>query len=390
MAEQWEYLSIVKGLQAEYGALVDLGPDTAAYVTPLIQLWARQPKEEDGAAEPDESSDQEVAEDARPEQQPMWDEGVVGLVWGRLKRQLLAQVKRKWPADRPVILDGEWLKDPEAYRTILSNCRTLHRRPLPVTGLTRDEGYQAVVANSVAMDAGGLVLRLGRDDFLASAPGTLTERIESLLARFGLTPADVDVVLDLRFVGPRHRERDEIFAESMIRSLPHLEKWRNVALVGSGMPRDGKGFRTNDITPFWRNEWWVWLELRRRAAAQGFGRLPIFGDYGVINPEPVEAPTGDSRPLSRIPQVRYTAGDNCLMIRGLDLRETDPAHLQPLFQQLINGRDWCQASFSKGDAWIARVAAGSPNPGTWSTWKRHGQSHHWTYVSQQLATRFDL
>jgi hypothetical protein len=383
------YISIVKGLQAEYGALVDLDPDTAAYVTPLIQLWARTPKEENSADEPDDSNDQEVAEEAQPGQQPMWDEGVVGIVWGRLNRQLLAKVKRKWPADRPVILDGEWLEDPEAYGTILVNCRTLRRRPLPVTGLTRDDAYQAVVANSVAIDAGGLVLRLGRDDFRSSAIETLTERIDSFLSRFGLQPAEVDVILDLRFVGFLHRERDEVFAESMIRSLPHLKAWRNLALVGSGMPRDGKGFRTNDITPFGRSEWWVWLELRRRIAALGLGRLPIFGDYGVINPEP-EVPTGDSRPLSRIPQVRYTAGDDCLMIRGLDLRETDPAHLQPLFQQLIDGRDWSGASFSKGDAWIARVAAGSPNPGIWSTWKRNGQSHHWTYVSQQLATRFGL
>ncbi len=387
MAEQWEYLSIVKGLQAEYGALVDLNPDIAAHVTPLIQLWARKPKEEEGSAEPDDNSDLEATEQARPQQEPMWDEGVVGIVWGRLNRQLLAHVKRKWPADAPVILDGEWLEDPESYRTILSNCRTVHRRPLPVTGLARDEGYQAVVASSVAIDAGGLVLRLGRNDFRSPEPETLSERIESFLSRFGLKPSKVDLVLDLRFVSFLHRERDEIFAESMIRSLPHLEQWRNLALVGSGMPRDGRGFRTNDVTPFWRNEWWVWLELRRRIASLGLQRLPVFGDYGVINPEQVEVPTGDSRPLSRIPQVRYTVGDNCLMIRGLDLRDTDPAHLKPLFQQLLDGRDWCGATYSKGDGWIARVAAGSPNPGTWSTWKRNGQSHHWTYVSQQLASQ---
>ena len=382
MIEPWKYLSVLKGLQAEYGALVALEPPESATVTALVQLWHRLPKPDAN----DQTPGSDI--DANSEQGELFGMPRGEAVWRRLSGQLLSKVKDKWDPDRPVLLDGEWLEDAVAYETVLDNCRMSGRRPLPVTGLGRAEAYQAVISRAVRADGGGVVLRLGRDDFRGRAPNEVKELINGWLASLGLRPDEVDVVLDLRSIEKLFRERDELFAEAMLRTLPHLHDWRNLALVGSGIPVNAKGFQADDITPFARPEWWLWLALRQRLKV--IGRIPVFGDYGVIHPDRVEA-IGNTKAYSRIPAILYTSHDDYLMVRGRDLnRGWTTADERRLFQRLLDGPDWCGPTFSKGDEWIADVALGRDGPGGWMTWKRTGECHHWTYVSRQLANQLDF
>lgn len=378
MSESWQYLSILKGLQAEYGALGWLTPEDAARVTPLIQLWHRTPKSETG----DETTDS--VDNYGDGQAELFGRQRGELVWRRMSGQLLSKVKASWLPDRPLLLDGEWLDDAEAFETVLANCRMAARRPLPVTGLDRPSDYAAVVARAVATDGAGAVLRLGRNDFRTRPADELRAAIDRWLDSLRLGPAQVDLVLDLRVAELLSRERDEFFLESMLRTLPHIDQWRNLAFAGSGMPANAKAYQRDDITPFARSEWWVWLALRQHA--KEFARFPVFGDYGVIHPDRVEA-IGNPKIRVRIPAVLYTSHDDCLMIRGKDLnREWTAADVRKLFRRLIDGPDWCQPGFSRGDAWIADVVAGREGSGGWMSWKRAGQCHHWAYVSRQLAS----
>jgi hypothetical protein len=382
LSESWQYLSVLKGLEAEYRALGWLSADDSAVVTPLIQLWHKVPKSEtgEGAA---------AANDAPgPSQSELFGRQRGEIVWQRLEKQLLRSINRTWLPDRPILLDGDWLEDAEAFDTVLANCRMAARRPLPVTGLDRPPDYASVVARAVQADAGGVVLRLTRNDFRTRTAGELEAAIDAWAASLGLSPSEVDVVLDLRVVQSLFRERDERFVESMLGTLPHIGDWRNLALVGSGMPANAKSFQRNDITPFARPEWWVWLALRQ--LANEFARLPIFGDYGVIHPDRVEA-IGNPKINVRIPAVMYTSHDDCLMVRGKDLnRGWTVADVGRLFRRLMDGPDWCDRDFSKGDAWIADVESGqTETAGGWMSWKRAGQCHHWTYVSRQLANLLD-
>jgi hypothetical protein len=365
----------LKGLQAEYSALASLDPTVAATVTPLIQLWNR------GTAS--DSEDPEGGDD-EPHgaigQQGMWGEPAGDLVWRRLKRQLLDKVKDRWLTSAPLLLDGGWLETASAFENVVRNCRASGRPVVPVTGIDRADGYQAVVARSIHRE--GAVLRLVRSDFEPAGSVRLKAAIDEVLERLGTEPVAVDVVLDLRYIREPYRERDELVAESMLRSIPYLRDWRNLAVAGSGIPPNAGGFNRDDITPRARNEWWLWQELRRRAHV--VARVPVFGDYGVIHPEPVEQPT-ESRRLPRIPAIAYTAGDDFLMVRGIDLNRGDPQVVRDLFKRFMNVREWCGADFSVGDTWMARAAAGEINLGNWMSWKRAGESHHLTYVSRQLA-----
>jgi hypothetical protein len=380
--EPWRYLAVLKGLEAEYRALAWLSIDNAASVTPLIQLWHKAPKPEGGDAAGD-SDDQ-----ARGDQVELFGRQRGEAVWRRLSRQLLANVRETWPHGRPLALDGEWLEDAEAFETVLDSCRMSGRPPLPVTGLHRTAEYSEVVDRTIRKDGAGAVLRLGRSDFRNDSADDLRHTVDEWLASRELLPGSVDVVLDLRAIQSPFRERDEYFLKSMLRLLPHVEEWRNLAFAGSGMPENARSFGRDDITPFARSEWWVWLALRQRG--RDIPRLPVFGDYGVIHPERVEA-IGNPKVTVRIPAVLYTSNDDCLMVRGKDLnRGWTIDDVRHLFRRLIDGPDWCDRGYSKGDEWISDVVSGkTETAGGWMSWRRAGSCHHWTYVSRQLASLLD-
>jgi len=362
MAEKWFYLSTLKGRQAEYGALAELDPETSRRVTPLIQLWPGN-TEDDGSV-----------------LQQFWPDEGEDAVSGSLIKQLLEKVKDTWSPDRPVLLDGEWLAGAAAFKGVLAASRAFGRKPLPVTGLGRSDAYQNVIAESIALDHLGCVLRLVRDDFRDD----FAQRLEAFLSRLGLPPSEIDVVLDLGHLERQYLERDEIFAASMIRSLPHLQDWRNLVLVASAAPASARGFQPNGIEPYPRLEWWLWQLLQERA--DSLDRLPTFGDYGVIHPDRVEE-SANPRALPRVPQIRYTGESECLVVRGLDLNKHDADHVPPLFRQLMKRDEWCGHKYSAAERWIADVAQGNQKVGNGMVWKRVGTVHHWTFVIQQLANR---
>lgn len=365
MVRPWLYLTIMKGRQAEYGALVELDHETSLAVTPLIQLW------------PGESSD-------RRETEQMWPDDGGDKVSRDLISQLLERAKEHWPADQPVLLDGEWLGSAAAYAQVLEAARGAGRRPLPVTGLQRSDAYREVVVQAVATDGQGCVLRLGRTDFTDD----LTERLDARISELGVTPHQVDIVLDLREIDRRYLERDEILVTNVIRSLPHLEDWRNLALVGSSVPAKVgvDDFPLESMTPYPRLEWWLWQMVQKRAAT--LGRVPVYGDYGAIHPDRVEE-SNVPQALPRIPQIRYTGENESLLVRGLDLNkdETDPDHFRRLLEKLIADNNWWSGNnYSWAERWLVGVARGGARMGTPMIWHRVWMVHHWTLVIQQLAS----
>lgn len=114
---------------------------------------------------------------------------------------------------------------------MLRNCRADGFGAVAVTGIDRPAAYQRAVADLASAARGGLVIRLRPEDFRSGAPA-LAARVHGVLVATGLEPSSCDIVLDLGCLGPAFPERDELNAESMIRTLPRLGDWRNVAIAG--------------------------------------------------------------------------------------------------------------------------------------------------------------
>ena len=382
MAETWQHLVVMKSLPAEYRALRSLGADVSRSLTPLVQLWDRMPTpevEEEG--EEDGHEGQEPQSDGLFGQQPIWGEGPGERVWRRLQRGLRSKSAGAWPKDRAILLDGGWLPSASDFATVLVNCLADGFSAVAVTGIDRPAAYQQAVADVASPARGGLVIRLRPADFGTRA-AALAEGIDGVLAATGLEPSSCDIVLDLGCLDPAFDERDEMNAESMLRALPRLGDWRNVATVGSSTPQDVRGFDRDDIRPYRRLEWRLWLELRARRGS--LGRLPAYGDYGVIHPARVE-PMGAQRKLPRIPKLLWATRDEMLMVRGHDLRGGDDGGLADLRARLEETGDLPSPDFSAGDRWFARAAGGLGGPGSWGTWKWAGQVHLLTHTSLQLA-----
>jgi hypothetical protein len=367
MATPYSYVTVVKGRQAEYGGLLELDQETTDAVTPIIQLWP-------GVA----SGESETAQ--------MWPDNGGDQVARDLVSQFLERVQDIWPSDRPVILDGDWLATADAFEQVLEASRGAGRLPLPVTGLGRSGDYQMVVARAIASDGQGCVLRLTREDFGEGFAG----RLDSVVRQLGLTPDQIDIVLDLHEIDHRYLERDEILAANMVRALPHLPEWRNLALVGSSAPASARAFPQNDMATYPRLEWWLWQMLEKRRAT--LGRLPIYGDYAVIHPDRVEE-SDNPRALPRIPQFRITGEQECLLVRGVNLNrpETDQEHMRPLLDKVIADEHWWSGdNYSWAERWLVGVARNGASVGNAMIWKRVGLVHHWTFVIQQLASRSAL
>ncbi len=372
MSSDWKYLSIVKGRKGEYRALLDVDDEVLADITPLIALWPGEPGEKDSA----------------PVSGGFWPADEGSKVSGSLSEVLLSKIRGRWPADHPLLLDGKWLNDPASFQTIIDSARAAGFVPLPVTALDRADPYQDIVARAIVSDRGGLVLRLVRADF-APVRSDLAFRVPELLERFGLTPGDTDLVIDLGELDRLHWEADEINLEAMCAAALDVGDWRNFAVAGSSVPgKHHPKFLDNGIEPFPRLEWWIYQKARMRGRIP---RLPIFGDYGTSHPEPIEAMPGKNLP--NIPSIRYATADGFLMVRGLNTKTAGWDHLPPLCKELMARPEWCQGSFSEGDRWIERVANGelldngNQIRGNYATWKQVSQAHHLTFVSRQLANQ---
>ncbi len=363
----WNYVLMMKGMRAEYAALVSAGRDPDV-VTPIIRLVDRPPLD----------AGEEDAPGPGGAVQPMWEPQ--SAVSRRLVRGLLGPMAAVWDHDVPVRLDGSWL-EPGEFSAVLDDCRSFGRPVSPVVSLGHPLHRLEAAAAATAWSGCGFVLRLAPADFRA---GKVASRVRDLCSSLEAKPHDVDVVLDLGAMSERHWGADAVLARSMVEALPTRDEWRNFALTGSSTPAHARApeFPPDDIRWLVRSEWWTWLALK---AAGGVGRMPVFGDYGVIHPDRVEA-IAEPKRLIRIPQIRYTWADGTWLIRGTDL-DGGPDDTRRLLRQFCDDPlGWSGPDMSWGDAWMLQAATGSDSLGSFETWRRVGQTHHIAYVTQQLAT----
>lgn len=344
LTEPWTYLALLKGRQAEYDALRELNLAVRRRVTPLLLL-----REDGGPAT------------------------VAALA------EQLDRLRIDWDDQGPVILDGDWLRDPTTFRLALEAATSKGWVAIPSARLTDPDAY--VEAVRLAAAKVGAVLRLSRADF---ASGEIEERLGSKLEAIGLTPERVDLVLDLRNVDWTHLGADTMAVESMIAQLPTAARWRHLALAASSIPPDFRGFARNEVTRVPRAEAWLYEAIfdRRKLLA----RLPVYADYVVANPDPVEEVHADYLPQNAL--VRYSTSGDWLFARGYDINKEGSGHIPPLLSRLMKEQGFRDASFSAGDRWIVDAASGDGASGNATIWRRAGSSHHMTLVTQQIATQF--
>jgi hypothetical protein len=352
-----DYVPILKGRDGEYGALGSMSPEERERITPLVEI---PPIPWDYTNDvPEKTIDQHLA---------------------KVDRKL----EKSWGVDQPFFVDlmrigeQERMSDgthPLAHLFNRARLRTL--KAIPVTGLIRDDDYQAACREIVGEDKRGVCLRLQRDDF--DERGTLETAITKLLGLLRVSPADTDLVLDLGSLHTENGVVPSIDGVSLVMSVPFSKKWRSFVLAATGFPVNLMGLPPSEISTIRRLEWSLWCGV---AADNRIARTPTFGDYAIAHPEPSEV---DPRLMRPSASIRYTIEDVWLILKGKNLKNYGFKQFHDVSKNLVKNPAYSGRQFSWGDRYISDCANRLVSSGNLTTWRRVGTSHHIAYVTQQLA-----
>lgn len=339
LTRPWSYLAILKGRQAEFAALAKIKSAVRQGITPLIAL---QPQAGD-------------------------------LV------KTLKHIRTSMAVEGPVLLDGERMT-PAVFAAELDAVWQVQWLPVPVTSIDRSSAYQDVVGEAAAALGCGVAIRLRRED-LAGPPDVASRALQDFLDRLRVGPGDVDLVIDLRDIQYSHVAAERLAVMSMLNKLPHPDAWRHLAFSATAMPPTLKGMARDDVTAHPRAEWELWRTLRTNSTR--LPRLPVYGDYAIAHPDPVDEV---DRAVPQIANFRYTTREDWLIARGQDITRQGPGRFRDLLEALLASPDCPSPTHCDGELWMASVAEGKASTGMAKVWRTWSTVHHWTSVTEQLAS----
>lgn len=296
-------------------------------------------------------------------------------------RTVVESICTAWQGDAPAFLDfydPGALTDASPVITVFDDLWNNGCPVIPVTAPDRPDAYHDAIKDVVRRAGRGVCLRVEPRDLESSAEDT----IDLMLSLYNVEPDKCDFVLDFRDVSPGQGPTITWAARSILNEIPHLTEWRTLTLLASAFPENMSGIRANSIEAVERTEWLVWNSLVRSANGK---RIPTFGDYGIQHPNLTEV---DPRLIRMSANIRYTVAEAWLILKGRDVRVHRHEQFHELCRKLVARSEFCGATFSPGDEYIARCAEEAAGPGNATTWRQVGTSHHLTFVVNQIANLF--
>lgn len=350
------YVPILKWRQGEYRALRDLAPAVVAALLPLMEIppvpwdWKN-----DSHAE---TLDEHLSDIPEQFEKHWLSSGCIAV-------------------DLPYIDPGDRLAGGiHPITRLFDEFRSRGVRAIPVTYLQSAPAYTAAARAAVAQDGRGSLVRIVDADF---ADPQFAANLTAHVAALGLSPADVDLVIDLGAVAAGTEARTALAALAQLAAVPSPAAWRTLTLASGAFPSDLSCCTAGAMNEIARTDWRMWNTVRARSG--GLARVPLFGDYAVAHPELNEV---DPRTMNRAASIRYTADDKWLAPKGRSVKKHGTSQYGVLCQQLVADRRFAGAGFSAGDRYIAGVAAGTDGPGSATTWRQMPTNHHLTMVVHQL------
>jgi hypothetical protein len=248
----------------------------------------------------------------------------------------------------------------------------------PVTGISRSVDVEAALGHR----ARGLALRLHRDEFEA---GGLGAGIRRFLAKHGLAPEDIDLVVDLGAVDDMISAGVEALTTAFLSDVPDHARWKTFTLSACAFPPSMGGVERHAHDFAERSEWLAWRD-GQHANRAAMARLPTYSDGVIQHPKGVEG--FDPRTMQVSASVRYAMADRWLLIKGESTRRTPPStQFQSLATQLVYGHlqpHYYGVFHCAGCKSMGAVADGVGGFGSLEAWRRLGTIHHVTTVVQDL------
>ncbi|RZU42420.1 beta family protein [Edaphobacter modestus] len=353
------YVPILKGKEGEYAALEALATEIKDQILPLIEIpsipW-------DFASEcPAKSLDDHIS-------------GIPD----KLKRAC---------GTTPFYLDLPWFDGDEtlangmtALEAILTKGRELGLEAIPVIYRASSEAYLSAAKAHSSETGSGICVRLLVEDFDEDVP--IEKEVDRLLTAASPEGDDVDLIVDLEDLGVNTGTK-ALVARSIFTMIPREVSWRRMTLAAASFPEDLSDVSAATIVKLPRHEWDLWKTLQKRPGALPRPDL-IFGDYAMAHP--VAKTNIDPRTMRMSANIRYTAVDDWLVIKGRNVRKYGFDQYFELCRLLVSRPEYSGRNFSWGDSYIAACAEATLGPGNATTWRKVGVNHHITLVTTGLAS----
>ncbi|MEK5641946.1 hypothetical protein BK138_08480 [Paenibacillus rhizosphaerae] len=354
MNKRLVYTPVLKWKQGEQKALEELAPSIKQFLIPIIEI---PPIDWDFENEvPKKSIDEHLSK--------------VG-----------ESFERAWGIDKPIIVDLNYIESSDRLANgqhplnlIVQEAAKRGINVIPATSTNRDQAYQHEVKLAHQQYNQGVCFRLKEEDF-----ADLQSNIDALLLQNAVTPSQVDLVLDYEYVNPKEQVRTTMFLTGILNSLPYLNEWRNVILIGTSFPSDLSAVNSDSVDSIERAEWLIWKRLINSASIK---ITPSYGDYGISNPAPFDA---DPRFINMSANIRYTAEDKFIIFKGRMIKRYGGNQYYQLSSQVVSHPEFSGPNFSAGDYYIQEVANQNDGPGNATNWRKSGTNHHLTYVVSELS-----
>jgi hypothetical protein len=295
----------------------------------------------------------------------------------------------------PIFLDLDYLDDdvasdgrhPLGY--VFDDIRAKNLKAIPVTGLDRSKAYQTAIKGIVEKDKHGVCIRLTKENFEEDID--FKNALDKLLKELYVSSSDTDIVIDYESIPPS-AEDEAIYSLSikeLIKDFPDILKWRTFTFAGSSFPKDLSEVRADDVSNIRRVEWNIWKALAKAKDNNKIKRLPTFGDYGIAHPE---LPFADFRIMKMSANIRYTSDNDWLILKGRNTRRHGFDQFRDLSEACLNSSEFKGKDYSWGDNYIYKCAQKPPQVGTGNptTWREVGNSHHLTFVVNQISNFFGI
>lgn len=291
-------------------------------------------------------------------------------------------IARCWPRGGDVIWvqplnyagteDDLWA---DATDELFAELRGAGTAAVPVLTLDETAESLAVLNGVVANDSRGMVLRLECEEVLEEDPPSLKIAIDAVLAAIGVSPVDVDLVLDAGLVSGGVAVQSGA-ASAALATLPYVSDWRSTVVAFSGFPElVGDVVAKSSVGAIPRTDAAAFNHLTSRWTTTPL----VFADYGV------GVPTYAEGGWSPIPNIRYAVRGEWMIHRAATKLDPSPQYVQ-LAKDLSTAPYFSGAGFSAGDAYIAAVATGGDGPGNAGSYLKAAMSRHFCVVLDSLAT----
>jgi hypothetical protein len=332
---------------------------------------------------------QKLSDKAKSRILPMFEVLPVPLVWpARTPKSPLethldsirTKIAKCWGKERPFLID--FFDLPLSERTSTGAHPVSHFfseledavSPIPVTGLDRDDDYNSAISAAVAVTKGAAAIRLLIEDIELPAKTSLP--LSKMISHLGVVPQRSYLILDFRELREDLVSRSIPLALASLRAISRLDSWKATVVLASGMGLDG--IRSSTTSKVHRTE----LDLWKGVLAGKPPTVPLFGDYGVVNPEFTEPI--DPRKIKPSAKIRYTRDTDWVVLNGSSYRK-NPKQFHQMASGIVSDEGYAQKNFSWGDSYIAGCAKMQLGPGNLTTWVQVDVNHHIELVSQQIA-----